>query len=86
MGEKLEDLQRFDPERMVSRILGMGDIVTLAEKAQETIDEEEARVWEKKWKRAEIDLEDFQNRSDSCARSVLGVDRGDAPPGSSRSG
>ncbi len=62
VGEKLEDLQRFDPERMVSRILGMGDIVTLAEKAQETIDEEEARVWEKKWKRAEIDLEDFQKQ------------------------
>jgi len=61
-GEKLDDIQRFDPERLVSRILGMGDIVSLAEKAQQTINKADARKWEKKWKRAEIDLEDFRNQ------------------------
>jgi len=61
-GEKPEDLQVFDPDRIVSRILGMGDIVSLAEKAQETIDATEAEKWEKKWKKASIDLEDFRKQ------------------------
>ena len=43
MGEKLEDLQQFYPERMTSRILGMGDVFTLIEKAENAVDEEEAR-------------------------------------------
>ena len=48
MGEKLEDLQQFYPERMTSRILGMGDVFTLIEKAENAVDEEEARKLEQK--------------------------------------
>ncbi len=62
VGEKLEDLQAFDAGRIVSRILGMGDIVSLAEKAEAALDEEEARRWEKKWKKSTIDLEDFRRQ------------------------
>ncbi len=61
-GEKLDDLQLFDAERMVSRILGMGDVVSLVEKAQEVVAESEAEEWEKKWKRASVDLEDFRGQ------------------------
>ncbi len=62
VGEKPEDLVSFDPERIVSRILGMGDIVSLAEKAQAALDVKEAEKWEKKWKKASIDLEDFRRQ------------------------
>ncbi|MEK0397610.1 signal recognition particle protein, partial [Lactobacillus delbrueckii] len=48
MGEKMDALEPFHPERMASRILGMGDILSLIEKAQETVDEEKARALEKK--------------------------------------
>lgn len=51
MGEKLSDLEQFYPERMANRILGMGDVLTLIEKAQETIDEEKARELEQKMKK-----------------------------------
>ncbi|MDP8215536.1 MAG: signal recognition particle protein [Candidatus Euphemobacter frigidus] len=60
VGEKLGDLQAFDAARIVSRILGMGDIVSLAEKAQAALDEGDAERWEKKWRKATIDLEDFR--------------------------
>ncbi len=59
VGEKLEDIEQFHPDRMASRILGMGDVVTLVEKAQETIDREKAEKLEKKLRKAEFDLEDF---------------------------
>lgn len=59
MGEKTDQLSIFHPERMANRILGMGDVVSLVEKAQETIDKEEADRLAKKFKRAEFDLEDF---------------------------
>ncbi len=62
VGEKPEDLVSFDPGRIVSRILGMGDIVSLAEKAQAAVDFKEAEQWEKKWKKASIDLEDFRQQ------------------------
>jgi len=58
-GEKLDALDIFYPERMADRILGMGDIVSLVEKAQEQIDEEEARKLQKKLSRNEFDLDDF---------------------------
>lgn len=58
-GEKLDALDIFYPERMADRILGMGDIVSLVEKAQEQIDEEEARKLQKKLARNEFDLDDF---------------------------
>lgn len=59
LGEKLDALEVFHPDRMASRILGMGDIVTLAEKAQEQIDEEEAKKLEQKLRKNQFTLEDF---------------------------
>ena len=59
MGEKLSDLEQFYPDRMASRILGMGDVLSLIEKAQNTMDEEKAREMEKKFRKAEFDFNDF---------------------------
>jgi signal recognition particle subunit SRP54 len=59
MGEKLSDLEPFHPERMASRILGMGDIVTLVEKAQEHIDLDEAEKMQEKLLKQKFDFEDF---------------------------
>lgn len=59
MGEKLEDLQQFYPDRMTSRILGMGDVLTLIEKAQTAVDEEAARALEQKLRKAEFGFDDF---------------------------
>lgn len=59
MGEKLSDLEQFYPDRMVSRILGMGDVLTLIEKAEAEIDEEKAAQMAKKIKKAEFDFNDF---------------------------
>ena len=58
-GEKVEDFEPFHPERIASRILGMGDIVSLVEKAQETIDEEEALALQKKMASNEFTLQDM---------------------------
>ncbi len=58
-GEKPETLDRFHPERLASRILGMGDIVTLVEKAQEQIDDQKAVQLEQKLRKAQFTLEDF---------------------------
>ena len=59
MGEKLEDLQQFYPDRMTSRILGMGDVLTLIEKAQTAVDEEKAKELELKIKKAEFGFDDW---------------------------
>lgn len=59
MGEKLDNIEVFHPDRMASRILGMGDVLTLIEKAQETFDLEEAAKMEQKLRRAEFTLQDF---------------------------
>ncbi len=59
MGEKLSDLEQFHPDRMASRILGMGDMLTLIEKAQANIDEKKAREYEQKLRKAEFDYNDF---------------------------
>nr|WP_017553258.1 signal recognition particle protein [Heyndrickxia coagulans] len=59
MGEKMDALEPFHPERMASRILGMGDILSLIEKAQETVDEEKARALEKKMRDQSFTFEDF---------------------------
>ena len=59
MGEKLDDLEPFHPDRMASRILGMGDILSLIEKAQESIDLDKAKELESKIKKQELDFEDF---------------------------
>lgn len=59
MGEKLSDLEQFYPDRMASRILGMGDVLSLIEKAAETMDEETGKKLEKKMKKMEFDFEDY---------------------------
>ncbi len=59
VGEKLSDLEEFHPERMVSRILGMGDVVSLVEKAQESVDHQKAKELERKLKKQQFTLEDF---------------------------
>lgn len=61
-GEKLDALEPFHPERMASRILGMGDMLSLIEKAQASIDAEKAAELERKMRRAEFTLEDFQQQ------------------------
>ncbi|MFM2146010.1 MAG: hypothetical protein RL732_846 [Bacteroidota bacterium] len=61
-GEKMETLDVFYPERMAQRILGMGDITTLVEKAQEQFDEEQARKLEKKIRKDQFDFEDFRTQ------------------------
>lgn len=59
MGEKLSDLEQFYPDRMASRILGMGDVMSLIEKAQANIDEEKARDMEQKLKKAQFGFDDY---------------------------
>lgn len=59
MGEKLTDLEQFHPDRMASRILGMGDVLTLIEKAEQQIDEEKAREMESKIRKASFDFNDY---------------------------
>jgi signal recognition particle subunit SRP54 len=62
VGEKLKDLEPFHPDRVASRILGMGDVLTLIEKAQTEYDEEESKVLEKKLQKADFNLEDFRDQ------------------------
>ena len=59
MGEKLSDLEQFYPDRMASRILGMGDVLTLIEKAEAEIDEEKAKAMTQKLKKAQFDYDDY---------------------------
>ncbi|WP_368286534.1 signal recognition particle protein [Coprococcus comes] len=59
IGEKLSDLEQFYPDRMASRILGMGDVLSLIEKAGEEIDEEQARKMTEKLKKSQFDFEDY---------------------------
>ena len=78
MGEKLSDLEQFYPDRMASRILGMGDVLTLIEKAQEDFDEEKAKKLEQKMKKAEFDFEDYLDSMSQMKKmgglsSILGM-------------
>src|ERR1700761_8590393 len=59
VGEKVEDFEPFHPERMASRILGMGDVVSLVERAAEAVSEDEAKRMEEKMRKGEFTLEDF---------------------------
>ncbi len=59
VGEQVDDLEKFHPERIATRILGMGDIVTLVEKAAETVDQEDAEEMAKKLQKGEFDLDDL---------------------------
>lgn len=78
MGEKLSDLEQFYPDRMASRILGMGDVLTLIEKAGEEIDEEKARKMTEKMKKAQFDYEDYLESMDQMKKmgglsSIMGM-------------
>lgn len=78
MGEKLSDLEQFYPDRMASRILGMGDVLTLIEKAEAQIDEEQAKKMAGKLKKAQFDFEDYldsisQMRKMGGLGSILGM-------------
>ena len=78
MGEKLSDLEQFYPDRMASRILGMGDVLTLIEKAQEDFDEEKAKKLEQKMRKNEFDFEMYlesmsQMRKMGGFSSILGM-------------
>lgn len=59
MGEKLSDLEQFYPERMASRILGMGDVMSLIEKAEAAVDQEAAQEMSKKLKKMDFDFNDY---------------------------
>lgn len=67
-GEKLENIEPFHPDRMASRILGMGDMMTLIEKAQESFDQEHAEKMEKKLRKMDFTLEDFLDQFESIQK------------------
>lgn len=78
VGEKLEDFELFHPERMASRILGMGDVVSLVEKAAEHVDEADARALEEKMRKGQFTLEDFLSqlramKSMGSLESIIGM-------------
>ncbi|MBG86000.1 MAG: signal recognition particle protein [Verrucomicrobiales bacterium] len=78
VGEKLDEFEEFHPERMASRILGMGDVVSLVEKAAEAVDEEDARKLEEKMRKGAFTLEDFlqqlqQMKQMGSLESLLGM-------------
>lgn len=78
VGEKMTDLEPFYPDRMASRILGMGDILTLIDKAQEAVDEQKAKEYEKKFRENSFDLNDYMEQADSIKKmgglkSILGM-------------
>lgn len=68
IGEKLTDLEAFHPDRMASRILGMGDVLTLIERAQQAITEDDAKKLAKKIKERSFDLEDYMNQLSSMKK------------------
>ncbi|MBE0528810.1 MAG: signal recognition particle protein, partial [Thermoleophilia bacterium] len=77
-GEKLDDFDVFHPDRMASRILGMGDVLSLIERAEESLDEKQAAEMESKLRRAEFTFEDFldqlkQVRKMGSLSSILGM-------------
>ena len=78
VGEKLDQLERFHPERMAQRILGMGDVMSLIEKAEKQFEEDEARELERKLRRNEFTLEDFLKQLKTLRKmgplqSILGM-------------
>jgi signal recognition particle subunit SRP54 len=68
MGERIDLLEEFHPERMADRILGMGDVVTLVEKAREAIDEEQARKLQEKIRKDELTIDDFLKQLESMEK------------------
>jgi signal recognition particle subunit SRP54 len=84
VGEKLTDLEPFHPDRLASRILGMGDIVSLVEKAQEIVDVKEAEKLEKKLRRQQFTLEDFYDQLQQVKKMGPLESLMDMIPGASR--
>lgn len=74
-GEKLDDISKFYPDRLASRILGMGDVVSLVEKAKDIIDEKEAKLMEEKFRKNQFDFEDFLKQFKIIKRmgSIAGI-------------
>ena len=68
MGERTDALEAFYPDRLASRILGMGDVLTLVEKAQQVVDTKRAKELEKKLRKASFDLDDFLEQLQSVKR------------------
>ena len=68
VGERPDALEQFHPDRMASRILAMGDVMTLNEKAQEAVDEKQAKELERKFRQATFDLEDFLQQIQSVKK------------------
>jgi signal recognition particle subunit SRP54 len=68
VGERLENLEQFHPDRMAGRILGMGDVATLVEKAQDAVDEKKARRLEAKLRKNKFDLEDLRDQLKSLKK------------------
>lgn len=68
IGEKIEDIEVFYPDRMANRILGMGDILTLIEKAQDAVSEEEMKLMEKKFRESSFNLNDYLQQMDSLKK------------------
>jgi signal recognition particle subunit SRP54 len=68
IGEQIEDLEQFHPDRMAGRILGMGDVLTLVEKAQDVVDEKQARRLEAKLRKNKFDLEDLRDQLKSLKK------------------
>jgi signal recognition particle subunit SRP54 len=78
VGEKLGDLEPFHPDRMASRILGMGDVLTLIEKAEQAFDQAEAQAMEEKLRKADFTFDDFLNQMQALKKmgplsQVLGM-------------
>jgi signal recognition particle subunit SRP54 len=78
VGEKLDQLERFHPERMSQRILGMGDVMSLIEKAEQQFDEDQAKELERKLRRNEVTLDDFLKQLKTLRKmgplqSILGM-------------
>jgi signal recognition particle subunit SRP54 len=78
VGEKLDQFERFHPDRMAQRILGMGDVMSLIEKAESQIEEDEAKELERKMRRNEFTLEDFLKQLKTVRRmgplqSIMGM-------------
>ena len=84
MGEKLEDLQQFHPDRMASRILGMGDVLTLIEKAEASIDEKTAMDMAGKMRRAEFNFNDYLEQMEQVKKMGGMADILDMIPGMSK--
>ena len=78
MGEKLSDLEQFHPDRMASRILGMGDVLSLIEKAEQSIDQDKAKEMEQRLKKAQFTFDDYleymsQIKNMGCLSSLLSM-------------